>query len=297
MTSTLEPDAASFRFFPATGPLRHFVAYFFASSVPGGFVDGVDAVRLPEVEAQLVFVSEAGRTFPAAQAIGGGLSASLFLQPAHLHVVPISSTIRGAVGAALRPAGLRILLDDGAELLGAAPLIALEELCGAPARRLFARLLEARDDSRRVDLLRHFLLDRLARTAEPNRSVVRMIELMQAAGGQLSVETLAQSCGCSSRTLRNAAVSELGLAPKQLARIVRIRRALELLVRAGIPLGDAATRSAFSDQAHMSREFRAMIGAAPAHLGKRIHAPGPSFASERNLIDTGLLILPKPARA
>ena len=61
------------------------------------------------------------------------------------------------------------------------------------------------------------------------------------------------ACGCTSRTLRSATVAEAGLASKQLARIVRIRYALELLTGAGVPLSAAAASSAFSDQAHMSR--------------------------------------------
>jgi AraC-like DNA-binding protein len=125
--------------------------------------------------------------------------------------------------------------------------------------------------------------------------VQRAFELIQAAHGEISTEQVARECGCTSRTLRSAIVAEAGLPPKQLARIVRIRYALDLLTGAGVPLSAAAATSAFSDQAHMSREFRELIGEPPAQLGHRIRSVGlPTFSAERDLISTGLLVVPKP---
>ncbi|HEX2671619.1 MAG TPA: helix-turn-helix domain-containing protein, partial [Polyangiaceae bacterium] len=86
-----------------------------------------------------------------------------------------------------------------------------------------------------------------------------------------------------------------GLAPKQLARIVRIRYALNLLAGAGVPLSAAAASSAFADHAHMSREFRELLGEPPSRLGLKIRSTKlPAFSAERNLFDTGLLVVSKP---
>ncbi len=145
-------------------------------------------------------------------------------------------------------------------------------------------------------LLERYLHARVRRLEAPSRAVRRAFELIQAAHGEISTEQLARACGCTSRTLRNATIAEAGLAPKQLARIVRIRYALDLLTGAGVPLSAAAASSAFSDQAHMSREFRELIGEPPAQLGQKIRsAELPSFSAERNLISTGLLVVPKSA--
>src|SRR4051812_14574490 len=110
-----QPDATSFRFFPTTEPLSQFVEYLFASHVPNHFTAQIDAMRLPEVEAQLVFAIEDGNVFPGGMALGGGLRACLFVQPAHLQIIPIPGSIRQAIGACLRPAGLRLVLPCGAE--------------------------------------------------------------------------------------------------------------------------------------------------------------------------------------
>jgi methylphosphotriester-DNA--protein-cysteine methyltransferase len=294
MLSAAMSAQAAFRFFPAVPPLSAFVDHFYFSQVPQAFVSQVDAMRLPEVEAQLVFAIEDGKLFPGGQHLGGGQRACLFLQPAHLQMIPIPRSIRGAVGASLRPAGLRLLLPKGAGSLIDSPLIALEDILGAPARALLERMAMAGAPCARLQVLRQFLSERVALATRPSGAMARAVELIRSAHGEISTEQLAEACGCTSRTLRSLAVAETGLAPKHLARVARIRRALELLSAADVKLSDAALASAFSDQAHMSREFRELIGAPPASLSERMRSGAvPSFNAERNLMSTGLLVMPR----
>jgi AraC-like DNA-binding protein len=290
------PAVPSFRFFPTTAPLSHFVDYLYCSRVPGQFLSQIDAMRLPEVEAQLVFAIEEGNEFPGGVRLSNGLSATLFLQPGHLEMIPIPGSIRAAVGAALGPIGLRLLLPSGTGMLLDAPLIALEDLWGAEARTLLERLVLEGTPSRRLALLERSLLERVRHADTRRSTVTRAFELIKIAHGEISTEQLAHACGCTSRTLRNMTVAEAGLAPKHVARIIRIRHALELLADAGVPLSTAAATSAFSDHAHMSREFRELIGAPPSQLGQRMRSPSiPTFSAERNLMSTGLLVIPRPA--
>ena len=284
----------SFRFFPTAAPLGHFVDYLYTSHVPRQFTAAIEGIRLPEVEAQLVFAIEEGSGFPGGIWLGDGTRASLFLQPAHLQMIPIPSSIRQAVGVALRPAGLRLLLPQGASMLLDAPLIALEDLWGAAARELRERLVLAGTAEQRLTLLERYLQARVKDANAPNRAVSHAFQMIQAAHGEISTEQLANACGISSRTLRSLTLAEAGLAPKHVARVVRIRHALNLLADAGVPLSAAAANSAFSDHAHMSREFRELIGAPPSQLGQRIRSPSiPRFSAERNLMSTGLLLTPK----
>jgi methylphosphotriester-DNA--protein-cysteine methyltransferase len=284
---------ASFRFFPATAPLSSFVDYHYFSHVPPGFANHIDAFRLPELEAQLVFAIEEGNDFPGGYWLSSGERACLFFQPGHLQMIPIPGTIREAVGASLRPAGLRILMPSGSGNFLDTPRIALEDLWGAEARALLERLVAEVGAEQRCAVLRDYLRERVQRAAPPSRTVTRAVELIRASYGEISTEQLARSCGCTSRTLRSAALAETGLAPKHLARVARIRHALHLLTATGVALSDAAVAAAFSDQAHMSREFRELIGAAPSALSRRLRSSLPTFTAERNLMSTGLLVLPK----
>jgi AraC-like DNA-binding protein len=284
---------AAFRFFPAPAPLSGFVDFLYHSYVPGEFLCRIEAKRLPELEAQLVFAIEDGNAFPGGQLLSNGARACLFFQPAHLQMIPIASSIREAVGASLRPAGLRVLMPRGLGTLVTTPLIALEDLWGTDARELLERIVTAITPERRCRVLHDFLRGRLERLAPPNRTVTRAVELIQATHGEISTEQLAQAVGCTSRTLRSTAIVETGLAPKQLARVARIRHALDLLTATGVPLSAAAVSAAFSDQAHMSREFRELIGSAPSQLSQRLRSSMPAFSAERNLMSTGLLVVPK----
>jgi AraC-like DNA-binding protein len=295
LDTQLAPPVPSFRFFPTAAPLSYFVDYLYASYVPREFVSQIDAMRIPEVEAQLVFAIEEGNAFPGSMVLDDGWTASLFLQPAHLQMIPIPGSIREAVGASLRPEGLRLLLPQGANTLLEAPLFGLEELLGAEARDLLERMVLAGTPAKRLAVLEQFLHGLMQRVEPPSRTVSHAFHLIQAAHGEISTEQLAHTCGCSSRTLRSLTMAETGLAPKHFARIVRIRHALGLLADAGVPLSAAAANSAFSDHAHMSREFRELMGAPPSQLGQRIRSPSvPSFSAERNLMSTGLLVVPKP---
>jgi AraC-like DNA-binding protein len=292
---TATEQQPSFRFFPTTAPLCHFVDHLFASRIPSQFSSQIEAMRLPELEAQLVFAIEEGSAFPGGIWLGEGQRACLFLQPAHLQMIPIPGGIRQAVGASLRPEGLRLLLPQGASMLLEAPLIALEDLLGAEARALLEQMVLAGTPGQRLALLKSYLQERMRHVNAPSRAVTHAFQLIQAAHGEISTEQLARACGCSSRSLRSLTLAEAGLAPKHLARVVRIRHALGLLADAGVPLSAAAATSAFSDHAHMSREFRELIGAAPSQLGQRMRSPSiPTFSAERNLMSTGLLVIPRP---
>jgi AraC-like DNA-binding protein len=293
----------SFRFFPVAPPLAHYVEYLYTSVVSKQFGEQFTGCRLPELSPQLVFALEQEtRFFPGEQAGRNGLHASLFLQPAHLQVIPIPGTIREAVGASLRPSGIRLLLPRGAAELSSAPLIPLADLCGERARSLLTRLIEEPGPLERLAVMRSYLTGLAARGERIHRCAHHALQLLEAAGGDISVEMIAANCGVTSRTLRSVLLSETGLPTKQLARIARIRSALQSLRRRDAHLSPAKLCSAFADQSHMCREFRTLLGTTPGALGRQIGGsalsrqidpgePLPSYRTERDLVGTGLLLI------
>jgi len=76
------------------------------------------------------------------------------------------------------------------------------------------------------------------------------------------VREVAAETGWSETGLRKRMVAETGLRPKQFGRLGRLDRARDLR-RRGMALADIAHETGFSDQAHLSREWRTLAGQAP----------------------------------
>ena len=102
---------------------------------------------------------------------------------------------------------------------------------------------------------------RQTRTARwsPPRSLDHAVKVALALGGQVRVKALAASAGLGVRQLERQFLEAVGLSPKQFIKTTRFQRALQLL-RDGLPPAEVAGTCGFSDQAHLSREFRSVAG-------------------------------------
>jgi AraC-like DNA-binding protein len=63
----------------------------------------------------------------------------------------------------------------------------------------------------------------------------------------------------SERQLHRRSLLLFGYGPKTLARILRLGTALDL-ARGGAPFGRVAAEAGYADQAHLSREVKALAG-------------------------------------
>lgn len=192
--------------------------------------------------------------------IGGARSAAYVRDVSR----PVSS-----VGAQLRP--------GAAELLLGVPGVALAERHTAlddvwpdvPALR--ARLAEALP-AQRLALFEAALLARLPRVRGVHPAVAHA--LARFAAGE-EVGAVVDETGYSHRRFGSLFQSAVGLAPKRYTRVQRLQRALrEIGAR---PLAVVASAAGYADQAHLTRELRAMTGLTPGEyrtLGApRNHVP------------------------
>ena len=84
--------------------------------------------------------------------------------------------------------------------------------------------------------------------------------------GRMSIRALADEIGWSERHFTACFRNDIGLAPKAAARLARFSAAHRRVTQSGDALASIATDTGYSDQSHMSREFRALAGAAPAAI-------------------------------
>ncbi|WP_166535232.1 AraC family transcriptional regulator [Blastococcus xanthinilyticus] len=174
---------------------------------------------------------------------------------------------QAGVQLSLTPLGARALLGCPAGQLASTD-VPLEALLGAAGAELTDRVRTAAGWAGRFAALERVLLRRLRPDTGPRPEVTEAWRLTTAAGGRLPVAEVARRTGWSVRYLEQRFRAETGLAPKEAARVVRFdraRRALAARVTAGGPpaLAELAVAAGFSDQAHLTREWRAFSGLPP----------------------------------
>jgi AraC-like DNA-binding protein len=144
------------------------------------------------------------------------------------------------------------------------------------AQRFRAAVADADDDETTVRRLDEAWAPLVARRADLDAAVMRAVFAIVHAQGRIAVGRLAQECGLSERHLRRRFVAAVGLSPKELARVRRLRASLvEALADPQRRWVELAAACGYADQAHLVREYRRLSGLAPeaflAHLERIRH--------------------------
>jgi AraC-like DNA-binding protein len=143
--------------------------------------------------------------------------------------------------------GATLALDD---------LVPREEVA-----RVIQRVSCANTDSERVAAVEQFLLARRsARTPDP--LVDAAVRALRASRGSARIGALAAMLGISQDRLEKRFRRAVGTTPKQLASLIRLRRAVDSY-RPGASLSELSIESGYFDQSHFIRDFRSVTGQAP----------------------------------
>lgn len=140
----------------------------------------------------------------------------------------------------------------------------LTELWGADALELAERLSNAPSQRGQAVLLQDAIRTRRAGT-RPVDPVTGHVARRLAAE-QVPVVVLAREVGLSERQLHRRCLTALGYPPSRLARLMRLHRFL-VLARTRpfhVTLAELAAAAGYADQAHLSRDSRALTGRAPS---------------------------------
>lgn len=175
----------------------------------------------------------------------------------------------------LAPLGLMRLLGAPGREVSGAPVAAEDLAAVSPAGRTLAalpgRLGALESWSARLALVTDTLSRLLAASAAaPDPEVAHAWRRLAGARGRVPVPELAAEVGWSRRHLSRRFAAQVGLAPTTTARVLRFRRAADLLVpgpgeSAARPrrIADVAGDCGYADHAHLDREFRALAGCSP----------------------------------
>lgn len=169
--------------------------------------------------------------------------------------------IQRGVQLALTPLGVRALLGVPAAAL-AGELVTFDEAVPELAA-LPARMHETQGWAARTALVEETLLRSLARASLPGPKPELRRALGLLASGR-TVSAAADEVGYSRRHLGTLLRGEVGVTPKQFARLARFQRSRDHLVaRARAPLAEVAAECGYADQAHLTREWTELAGCPP----------------------------------
>ena len=142
---------------------------------------------------------------------------------------------------------------------------------GVRLRPGFGAVVRSRADlvPRAVELVRRgedleaLVISALEEHARPPHVVRELVLAAREAKGAIRLG--ARSSVASERELQRACRTWLGMSAKSFLRIERVWAAHHA-IRAGTPLAQAAAELGFADQAHLSREVKALLGVSPRSL-------------------------------
>jgi AraC-like DNA-binding protein len=170
----------------------------------------------------------------------------------------------------LTPVGAHVLFGLSMSALSNR-VVALDQILGGAGALLAEQLYEAASWEERFACLDAKLAHRLGAGSEPSPAVAWAWDRLVETGGRLPVRALAEELGSSRQYIVAKFRDQVGLPPKTIARIVRFRRALQLLGREDRSLAALAHECGYYDQAHLNRDFRDFTGGTPTeHLARRL---------------------------
>jgi AraC-like DNA-binding protein len=193
---------------------------------------------------------------------------------------PLVLRSRGPVsvlGVRFKPAGAWAFV--GAPLSSCTDLrVDFAALAGAAdASTLGARLREATSAPERIAVLTGCVAARVAaRATWRDDAVEACVERILASEGRVSLAELAVLAGVGERRLQRRFAEVVGIAPRTLGVIVRLRRVFAALRDAPWSTwSDRAQSAGFFDHPQMARDFRRLLGTAPSRWAAR----GPGLAT------------------
>lgn len=168
-----------------------------------------------------------------------------------------------AVGALLRPAAVGQLKADPGAVQDAEIPFSAPELQAAVAQ---AMVPDAGASSRELaaSVFSRWAADQLAAPDEAGRLANAMEEVISSDREIARVQQVAERLGTSVRSVQRLARSHVGLPPLAIIRRYRLQEAaVRLRQDPSVGIADVAAELGYADHAHLSRDFRTVLGLTP----------------------------------
>lgn len=140
-----------------------------------------------------------------------------------------------------------------------------EDIWKTEGKNLTERITETSDKKKRVKILEDFILGKILKTScEPNKRLVKAVEILGINRGQVRIDKLAERVCLSKRQLERLFRQKIGLSPKEFSRIIRFQAVLFAKQKdKTLSFTDLAYSSGYFDQAHFINDFKQISGYKP----------------------------------
>lgn len=184
------------------------------------------------------------------------------------HIESIGRT--EVLAAKFRPGRLAAFVaHPGAELTDCC--VELEDLWSNQGRDNTQAIMAAPSIAEAITALESTFLWRLNTTKTHDTTINRSLGVILSQSGMLRVEHLAQQTGISRRQFERRFNRVIGLSPKRLCRIARLRGVVGSLKASPTQSWvDLALAHGYSDQAHFIREWKYFMGSSPQAFLKNL---------------------------
>ncbi|GAB3791201.1 helix-turn-helix domain-containing protein [Dyella agri] len=180
----------------------------------------------------------------------------------HSWIIDTAEQIR-VMGLGFRPGGAHALVGIDIDELGRRD-VDLDALFGASARRLRQRLLETPEPLHRLALLEGWLHGLRAEPA-PDPVIAHAVAALSRAPQLARIGALQRDSGWSAHRFGTRFRQQVGMTPKQFARLLRFRAVVaQVHSLTELHWSAIAADGGYCDQAHLTHEFRAFAGLTPA---------------------------------
>jgi AraC-like DNA-binding protein len=194
------------------------------------------------------------------------------LQPSRFVVGQMTQPVLVAPTGPVRLLGIRFAPGGALPFITIPPaeltnnIAPLEDIATSLDREITGRVYEARGLPEKISAIEALLLRRMSAKEERGASLQSAISGIVSSGGQISVDQLAGDLGISGRQLERRFISEVGIGPKLLCRILRFQQVFRAVEREDKNWARIAADCGYYDQAHLIRDFRQFAGQTPSVL-------------------------------
>jgi len=173
-----------------------------------------------------------------------------------------------AIGIRFHPAGAFPFLDVSAyELTNG--MAGLDDLNLKTSASLYEQLLTVPSLHQKIALIENWLLHLLNTRREIPPIIFQSLDMLQGSHGQIQIHDLAQEIAISERQLQRLYKEQIGISPKQFARLQRVNHARDILKIAHDPFAEIGFSAGYYDQSHFIREFKSVVGMTPEQYQRR----------------------------